>query len=47
VPLDYAKRLDLIVDDSITYFRQWLVQLGDDESAPAGARLILRSVCHA
>lgn len=43
-PLDYAKRIGLIVDDSIKYARQWTIKLGDDESAPCGARLILRSV---
>lgn len=43
VPLDYAKRLGLIVDDSIKYCRQWIIKLGDVESAPTGARLILRA----
>ena len=43
VPLDYAKRLGLIVDDSIKYAREWHIKLGDDSNAPAGARLILRS----
>jgi Holliday junction resolvase RusA-like endonuclease len=44
VPLDYAKRLELITDDSITYCREWHVLLGDEDSAPQGARLILRAI---
>jgi len=44
VPLDYAKRLGLVVDDSIKYCRDWHIKLGNDENAPTGARLILRSI---
>ena len=44
VPLDYAKRLGLIVDDSIAYARQWTIKLGDETNAPEGCRLILRSL---
>lgn len=43
VPLDYAKRLGLIVDDSVQYCRGGRWSLGGDESAPCGARLILRA----
>lgn len=43
-PLDYAKRIGLIVDDSIKYAREWHIKLGDDSNAPCGARLILRSI---
>ncbi len=42
--MDFAKSMELIVDDSIKYMRQLLIKLGDDESAPQGCRLILRSV---
>ena len=40
-PLDFAKRLGLIVDDSIQYSRGGTVILASAEEAPAGARLIL------
>ena len=43
-PIDLCKHLNLIVDDSITYMRELHVLLGDDEQAPNGARLILRSL---
>lgn len=43
-PLDFCKRIGLIRDDSIKFARRWLIELGDDTNAPAGARLILRSV---
>ena len=42
--LDFAKSMEMIVDDSIKYMRQLLIKLGDDESSPTGCRLILRSV---
>ena len=42
--MDFAKSMELIVDDSIKYMRQLLIKLGDDASAPFGCRLILRSV---
>lgn len=37
--LDYAKRLELIVDDSKKYFRRLTIEWG---AAPEGCRLILR-----
>lgn len=39
--IDYAKILELILDDSPRYMRRVTVEWGD---APQGARLILRSV---
>ena len=42
--LDYAKRIGLIIDDSIKYCREWHIKLGNDENAPLGARLILRGI---
>jgi len=43
-PLDYAKRLGIIIDDSITYCREGRWILGTSENAPQGARLILTEV---
>lgn len=44
VPLDYAKRLGLIIDDSIRYCRGGAWILGTAENAPHGARLILHEL---
>ena len=43
-PQDFAKRLGLIVDDSIKYSRGGTVVLAGKEEAPEGARLILTSI---
>ena len=42
--MDIAKSFGLIVDDSIKYMRQFSVELGNDQTAPYGCKVILKSV---
>lgn len=39
--LDFAKAMDVIIDDSIKYMRSLHCRLGDNATAPEGCRLIL------
>ena len=43
-PVDVCKTLNLIVDDNIKYMREVHILLKDEVAAPAGCRLILRSI---